>query len=230
MTTSRTPPPPPAAVLFDLDGTLVDTYRLYLECYRRALEPYLGRLPADEEIVARRPSSEKAFLAEWIGAENADACHLAMRGHYDALHRALGEGPYDGVREMLAALRSAGYPLGIVTGKGRHAWEVTERDLALGPFAAVVTDDDVDRPKPDPRGLLAAARALSVAPGEIVYVGDSKVDLRAGRAAGMRTAAVLWPKTGPGERERFLMEIEPLSPDWTFDRPADLTKTFARWC
>jgi HAD superfamily hydrolase (TIGR01509 family) len=137
---------------------------------------------------------------------------------------------YDGVPEMLAALRAAGYPLGIVTGKGRHAWEVTDRELGLGAFAVVVTDDDVAAPKPDPQGLLAAARELGMAPGELVYVGDSTGDLAAGRAAGMRTAAVLWPKTGDGEAERFVNRITPLAPDWVFDRPADLTRVFARWC
>jgi phosphoglycolate phosphatase-like HAD superfamily hydrolase len=94
----------------------------------------------------------------------------------------------------------------------------------------VVTDNDVTAPKPDPQGLLVAARELGIAPRELVYVGDSFGDLAAGRAAGMRTAAVLWPKTGDGEAERFVNRIGPLAPDWTFSRPADLTRAFARWC
>lgn len=153
-----------------------------------------------------------------------------MRRHYAELHGALNEGPYEGVREMLAALRSAGYPLGIVTGKGREAWEVTEAALALGPFAAVVTDDDVRAPKPDPEGILAALREMRIAPADAVYVGDSLGDLRAGRAAGTRTAAALWPKTAPGERERFLHDIALLAPDWMLERPADLTRLLVRWC
>jgi HAD superfamily hydrolase (TIGR01549 family) len=220
----------PAAVLFDLDGTLIDTYRLYLECYRLALAPYLYREPSDEEIVARGPASERRFVAEWIGELYADDCHAAVRRHYASLHASLGEGAYEGVREMLAALRSAGYPLAIVTGKGRDAWEVTERELALGPFAAVVTDDDVRAPKPDAEGLLAAARALATAPEACVYVGDSLTDLQAGRNAGMRVAAALWPKTAPGERERFVNQASAFSPDWAFHRPADVTRAFAAWC
>lgn len=220
----------PDAILFDLDGTLIDTYRLYLESYRRALEPYLGYRPTVEEFIARGPSSEKRFLAGWIGAGNADACHAAMVRHYAELHGALGEGPYPGVREMLAALRAAGYPLGIVTGKGRHAWEVTEAALGLGPFRVVVTDDDVASPKPDPEGLRLAAAELGVSAAECLYVGDSAGDLAAGRNAGMRVAAALWPKTSPGEPERFRDEVRPYAPDWTFAHPADLTRTFARWC
>lgn len=220
----------PTAVLFDLDGTLIDTYRLYLESYRRALSPYLGYAPTAEEIAARSPSAERRFLADWVGEEHAAGCHEAMLRHYAALHGALGEGMYPGVREMLAALRSAGLGLGVVTGKGRRAWETTAAGLDLGAFDVVVTEDEVRSPKPDPEGIHAALRALELPPGSAVYVGDSAGDLRAGRAAGTRVAAALWPKTGVGERERFLEEIRPLTPDWTLDHPADLTCHFAPWC
>ncbi|HET6229009.1 MAG TPA: HAD-IA family hydrolase [Longimicrobiaceae bacterium] len=220
----------PHAVLFDLDGTLVDTFRLYVECYRRALAPYLSRVPDEAEIVARRPASERRFLADWIGERYAEDCHAAMLRHYAALHASLGEGEYDGVREMLAALRSAGIPLGIVTGKSRAAWEVTEAALGLGPFAAVVTDDDVAAPKPDPQGILLALGEMGVDPSRAVYVGDGLGDLRAGRDAGTRVAAALWPKTGEGEADAFAEEIRPLAPDWTFARPADVTRAFAPWC
>lgn len=220
----------PTALLFDLDGTLIDSYRLYLEAYRRALAPILGRAVSDEEIMARRPSSERRFLAEWVGEERAGKCHAEMCRHYEALHGALAEGMYDGVREMLAALRAAGIPLGVVTGKGRRAWEATRRQLELGDFAVVVTDDDAPRPKPHPDGLLSAAAALALAPAELAYIGDSLVDLEAGRAAGMRVGAVLWPKTAPGERERFLAETRSHRPDWRFERPADVVRAFAGWC
>jgi pyrophosphatase PpaX len=224
------PHAPPRAILVDLDGTLVDTYRLYLECWRRAVAPYLYRVPGDAEILARHPLAERPALAAWIGERYVDECHAAAGRHYADLHASLGEGPYEGVREMLAALRAAGYPLGIVTGKARDAWQVTERDLALGSFAVLVTGDDVAAPKPDPRGLLAAAAELRVAPAECVYVGDSLADLHAGRNAGMRVAAALWPKTGPGEGERFVNDAARFEPDYAFERPADLTRAFAAWC
>ena len=222
--------PFPRAILFDLDGTLIDTFWLYAESFRRALAPYLGHTPTDEEMIARGPGSERSFFTRWLGEEQGLRCHADFTRHYEELHRALHEGIYDGVREMLAALRTAGYPLGLVTGKGRHAWQVTEREMDLGDFAVVVTDDDVTAPKPDPEGLIAAARALGFPPGDVVYVGDSAIDVQAGRAAGMRTAAVLWPKTGAGEAERFVKTITPFAPGWVFARPAEVTRTFARWC
>jgi pyrophosphatase PpaX len=224
------PTEPPRALLFDLDGTLIDTFHLYLESYQRALEPYLGYRPGIEEIAAHRPSSERRFLEGWIGEENAGECHAAVLRHYEALHGSHCEGVYVGVREMLGALRSAGYPLGIVTGKGRAAWEITAREIDLGPFDVVVTDDEVHAAKPDPAGLLAAVEALGADAAHAVYVGDSVGDLEAGRNAGMRVAAALWAKTAPGEPEAFRASIAPLRPDWTFARPADVTRAFAGWC
>lgn len=219
-----------SAVLLDVDGTLVDTYHLYLESYRRALEPYLGYAPTDEEFIARKPSSEKRFLVDWIGAERAEECHASMREHYAQLHSTMCEGLYDGVRQMLAGLRSAGIPLGVVTGKGRSAWEVTVAEIDLGSFEVVVTDDDVEHPKPDPAGLVMARQRLNTPAEQIVYLGDSIGDLEAGRAAGMKVAAALWPKTGDGEKEAFIREAEAHRPDWLFERPADLVRTFAAWC
>jgi HAD superfamily hydrolase (TIGR01509 family) len=220
----------PRAVLFDLDGTLIDTYRLYLESFRRALEPALGFAPSDAEILARKPVAERRLLRDWLGEEQAAEAHQRFGEHYARLYPALADGVYDGVREMLAALRSAGYPLGIVTGKGRQAWLATEGPAGLGVFAVVVTDDDVAAPKPDPQGLWAAAAALGLEPAQVLYVGDSIGDLRAARAAGMLAAAVLWPKTAPGEAERFVKQIESFTPEWVFAHPAELTRVLAGWC
>ncbi len=218
------------AILFDVDGTLIDTYRLYFESYRRALQDELGYLPEGGDFAERRPSSEKHFLAGWIGAERAAACHDAMCRHYEALHESMFDGIYDGVPEMLRALRSADLPLGVVTGKGRRAWEITTAKLDLGPFATVVTEDDVARPKPDPEGLRIASSAIGVPAEEIVYIGDSVGDMAAGREAGMRIGAALWPKTAPGEEDAFLDEIRAFEPEHTFTRPADVVRAFARWC
>lgn len=220
----------PTALIFDVDGTLIDTYRLYLESYRRALAPFLGYSPSDEEILEHRPSSERGFLRRWVGEERLEECHESLCRHYAELHRTHAEGFYDGVREMLTALRTAGIPLGVVTSKGRRAWDTTFGLLDLGEFAVVVTEDDVQQPKPDPAGLIAAARALGVSSSEAAYIGDSTSDLKAGRAAGMFVGAVLWPKTDPADRESYLSRVAELKPDWVFERPADVSRTFAGWC
>lgn len=220
----------PRAILFDLDGTLIDTYRLYVECYQRALEPHLGYAPTEQEIAARRPSSERRFLDAWVGPERGARTHARVQELYAERFAHACEGPYDGVPEMLAALRTAGYPLGIVTGKSRAAWEVTRTHLDLGGFGVVVTDDDMPAAKPDPAGLLLAAEGLGIVPAHVVYIGDGTADLQAGRGAGMQTGAALWPKTAPGEVERFIDAIAALAPEWSFAHPGEVTRAFAAWC
>lgn len=221
---------PPAAILFDLDGTLIDTYRLYLECYRRALEPHLGYAPTDREIAARRPASERRFLTGWLGERRGLECHAEVRRLYGDLYMTMSEHTYPGVHEMLTALHTAGLRLGIVTGKGREAWDVTRIYSDVGNWDVVVTDDDVHAAKPDPGGLLAAVEALGIAPEQAVYIGDSTVDMKAGRNAGMRIGAALWAKTEPGEAEEFVRKIDAMNPDWIFGRPSDVTRAFAMWC
>jgi phosphoglycolate phosphatase-like HAD superfamily hydrolase len=142
----------------------------------------------------------------------------------------LAEGIYEGVPEMLSGVRSAALRLGIVTGKGREAWDATRAATELGPFEIVITDDDVHAAKPDPGGLLAAVEALGITPEQAVYIGDSTVDMKAGRNAGMRIGAALWAKTEPGEAEDFVRKIAAMNPDWIFGRPSDVTRAFAMWC
>jgi phosphoglycolate phosphatase-like HAD superfamily hydrolase len=128
---------------------------------------------------------------------------------------------FDGVAEMLAALRTAGYALGILV----DAASESAARLRLGEFDVVLADDDDATVR-----LRTAAERLGAAPAEIVHVATSVQALEAGRAAGMRTAAALWTRTGEGEAERFVKEIQALSPDRVFARPADVTRAFARWC
>ena len=209
-------PAPIRAVLFDLDGTLVATRRLYLEAFADALEPVLGRRPGHDEMMALRPRAEIRFLRE-LGGEAAHAIVMErFYRSYQRRHDGDFQGIYPGVLEMLVSLRSLELPLGLVTGKSRRSWGVTGPRVGLGPFPVAVFDDDVPRSKPDPSGLQAAILALSQrgmvdleAPGEVLYVGDSSTDLEAAAAAGVRPGAVLWSKRAH-ERPRFQEQAEAL--------------------
>jgi pyrophosphatase PpaX len=189
-------------VLFDLDGTLVDTWRLYIAAYSHALAPIYGHPPTIGDLRALKPVSELRLLRNAVGAEQTEAYHRAFVTHYERLHDELCEGLSPGVAELLATLRARGWRLGLVTGKSRAAWDITAARCGLGPFDVVVTDEDVREPKPDPQGLRLAAQRLGVAPAEALYVGDGPGDQGAARAAGMPFAAVLWCK-GPREREAY---------------------------
>ena len=214
--------PAPAAVLFDLDGTLIDTKSLYLEAYRDALRPHVGRGLSHEDIMALRPTSEIDFLRRVVGERELEACRRTFHESYKALHDRLFGGVYPGVRPVLDLLRDASVPIGVVTGKSRRSWEITRAACALGGFDVLVFDDDVRAPKPDPHGLEMALAHLDVQPGGAFYVGDSTGDMRAARAAGVQPVAALWARA-PERRERFLAAVREQQP-LVVERPEDLPR------
>jgi HAD superfamily hydrolase (TIGR01509 family) len=210
------------AVLWDVDGTLVSTKDLYLESYRRALEPYLGRRVTDEDMLAIRPHSELHVLRTHSG-DAFDACFASFRSHYAELHPTLFGGVYDGVAEVLAELRARGLPNGIVTGKSRSSWDTTLARIELGRFDVVIADDDVSHPKPSPEGILAALDQLKVDPRHAIYVGDSPVDIEAGQAAGTRAAAAMWSKDDEW-RERFIRRTRDYPKFEMLEHPSELLR------
>ena len=145
-------------VLFDLDGTLIDTWNLYLEAYTRALQLHFKRRLSLVELKALRPTSELRLLRRALTPPALEVAQREFLRQYRDLHPALFGGVYPGVPEMLAALRRMGLRLGIVTGKSRSAWEITASHAKLGSFQVIVTDDDVQEGKPSPEGLRLALR------------------------------------------------------------------------
>lgn len=212
--------PRPTAVLFDLDGTLINTKSLYLEAYRQAVEPFVRSDLTREDIMALRPTSEIAFIRAIVAEDDFVACLEAFYGAYRALHAERFQGVYPGIPDVLDGIRNRGLPLGLVTGKSRRSWEIT-RELVqdLGPFDALVFDDDVRAPKPDPHGLELALEVLGVRPGDAVYVGDTRSDMEAARAAGVRAMAALWAREG--DRERHARRVKEVGAVVVY-RPLDL--------
>lgn len=197
-----------AAVVFDLDGTLINTKSLYLEAYRVAVEPYVRDDLTHEDIMALRPTSERAFIRAVVADGDFDACLEDFYRAYESLHVERFQGVYPGIPGVLSAIRERGLSLGLVTGKSRRSWEIT-RALAedLGPFGTLVFDDDVRAPKPDPHGLELAVTALGVAPGAAAYVGDTRSDMEAARRAGLRPMAALWARD-PDDRAEHVRRVE----------------------
>lgn len=192
----------PRALLFDLDGTLIDTWRLYLDAFRHALAPQLGRPLSDEDIIALSPSAERRLIARVADGPAFEATFTRFLDRYAASHASLFDGPYRGVPSLLESARAAGVRLALVTGKSRAAWRITEREAGLVPFDVVVTDDDVAAPKPSPEGLQRALEALRLAPEETLFIGDSLLDGEAARAAGVPFGAACWADP-PRDQESF---------------------------
>ncbi len=205
------------AVLFDLDGTLLDSIELILASYHHTIAHH-GLAPQTDEVILEGLGTPlEAQLSRWTDDPSAVPAMIATyRAHNLALHDEMVR-PYPGVCEVVHSLRARGTRLAVVTSKRRDG---TRRGLAaLGleaSFDTLVCADDVRNAKPHPEPVeLALERLGSVAPDRAVFVGDSTHDMRAGRAAGVRTAAVLW---GPFTREA----LAPTAPDHVVGSAAEL--------
>lgn len=191
----RLAPLPARTVLFDLDGTLVDSLRAYRRIAEAAAAPH-GLAITDEHIHRALSGQHVNF---WDLVVPAD--HPGREALFDVLHReAVRVTPamidtharaFPEIGTTLTDLAGRGFMLGIVTGSGGHGMALLEAARLLGHFRTVVTAYDVERRKPDPQGLLLALERLGATARDSVYVGDSEVDVLAARAAGMQAVAVL---------------------------------------
>ncbi len=198
------------AILFDLDGTLVNTIPLIFACYEHTLSVHLpGFLPPRRVIVGNLGRSLDDILYDFavsagiaeprpVSREMLDTYRSFQRENLDRLIE-----PYDGMREALQGLRGRGLTLGLVTSKVEWAARLAYDRYGLGEFLSVlVFHDDTARHKPDPQPLLFAASKAGLDPARAAYVGDSVHDMAAGQAAGMKTIGALWGPSEPGDLER----------------------------
>jgi pyrophosphatase PpaX len=202
-------------VLFDLDGTLIDSGAMILASFRHATRTVLAREIPDEELVAAVGGATIHDQMRVFDAERVDELVEAYREHNAPLHAELEAFP--GVEDLLARLRKGGRRLGIVTSKRRKTVRLAFEALALEPFFdAVVTADDTERHKPHPQPVFLALERLRAVPREAAFVGDSPFDVGAGKAAGLFTVGVSWGGLHP---ERRLREA---GADVVVHRPSEL--------
>jgi pyrophosphatase PpaX len=182
------------AVLFDLDGTLVDTSALIIASFEHTFRRYVNRVVPREEILARFGEPLLDTMRHYA-ASDAEAREMVeyYRAHnlreHDVLARA-----FPGARACLEALRDAGVAVGLVTSKQR---QTALRSLALDNleplFDTLVCVEDCAEHKPHPAPILLALDRLNITADEgVLMVGDTAFDILAGQRAGVRTAGVLW--------------------------------------
>jgi pyrophosphatase PpaX len=193
------------ALLFDLDGTLIDSIDLLLDCMEYA---FAGRpvAPTRAEWTLGIGTPLRQQLREWhVPEHELEAVVARYREHQDA-HLERMTTAFPGTRDVLRWARDAGIATGVVTSKGHG---MTTRSLQhvglLDAFDVIVTADDTPRHKPDPLPVRHALEQLALAPDRALFVGDSTHDMHAGRGAGTFTGAALW---GPFSREA-LAEASP---------------------
>lgn len=204
------------AVLFDLDGTLLDTHDLILRSFRHSTQKVLGRNIPDDELMKKVGQPLEAQM--WDFTDDLEVHDLLLTTYRDYNHEVHDAAvrAYDGVGEVLAALRERGLRTAVVTSK-RHALAQRGIDVCgLSDFVEfVVGPDDFPAHKPDPGPVRYGCELMGLAPEECVYVGDSPYDIQAGNGAGCTTVACTWGMFAP----ELLAEQNPA---FTIDRPEGL--------
>jgi pyrophosphatase PpaX len=190
------------AILFDLDGTLVDSIDLIVRSALHAFSCRPGPSPSAEIFAAGIGRPLRAQFGPYC-ADDEELDFLVSRyreyqlAHHDRLTRA-----YDGIPEAIGALAGAGHPLAVVTSKldamARRALAHVGLDRSI---SLVIGCDATTRHKPDPEPVLCALDRLGIAPADAIFFGDSPYDMQAGQAAGVTPVAVLW---GAFSREALL--------------------------
>jgi pyrophosphatase PpaX len=213
----------PAALLFDLDGTLIDSIELILGAMRHAFTDFAGHAPTDEEWRAGIGIPLQTALGQYAG-DQAEVDRLFDRyreyqlEHHDALIK-----PYEGIVEAVRGFADAGHPLALVTSKSD--WMAVKALVLVGLdtlIPVVVGCDTCVNHKPHPEPVENALALLGAAPDNALFIGDSPHDVQSGRAAKVYTVGVTW---GAFRRD----EMEAAGADVVIDRVSELRDVVARF-
>jgi pyrophosphatase PpaX len=205
-------------VLFDLDGTLIDSIRLILDSYHHTLSRHNLPARSDAEWLRGVGTPLSAQFLDWGHSPEMLEAMISTYRKYNLEHHDAMVTVYPGVVEAMREIKAAGLQTGLVTSKNRPGALRGLRLVGLEALLDVlVCADEVSNPKPHPEPVEKAVALLGAEPTSTVYVGDSIHDMHSGRAAGVKTAAALW---GPFGRSH----LESAHPDYWLDTPEDLTK------
>ncbi len=216
--------PAPRAILFDLDGTLVDSAPDLASAMNR-IRQRRGLSPTPYAVLRPHASAgARGLIGAAFGLVPGDDGYEELRIEFldcYASDIAAESRLFDGVETLLSALQQDGIAWGIVTNKAARFTDALVPRLALSQAACVISGDTTPHAKPHPAPLLEAARRLGVTPDACWYVGDDLRDIEAGRAAQMRTVSVGWGYGNP-------LHPEPWHADWHAPDPAALQQLVAQ--
>jgi pyrophosphatase PpaX len=203
-------------ILFDLDGTLIDSIPLIRESFRFAVKKVLGKELPDDVLLANvgRPLEIQMRL---IDPEKADELLRVYREHNHKHHDECVR-PVEGIKELLEELKKRGIRIGVVTSKSGWLSERGIKVCGLDAYIdAIIAADHVEKPKPHPEPIERCLEILGCGRDESVYVGDSPFDIESGRKASVTTIAVPF---GPFSRDKLVAA----GPDYIADTVDELRK------
>jgi pyrophosphatase PpaX len=202
-------------VLFDLDGTLIDSGAMILASFKHAAQDVLGLDVPDEQILAAVGGPGLLEQMRTLDATRVDDLVASYRAHNEPLHANLQA--CRGMLRLLGELDEEARTLGIVTAKRRATVDLAFAVLPLERyFDVVVTSDETERLKPHPDPILRAVELAEADPARTAYVGDSPFDVQAAKAAGVGAIAVTWGNIHSAE----VLRAE--EPDAVVDDPEEL--------
>jgi phosphoglycolate phosphatase len=210
------------ALLFDLDGTLLDTAPDFISAIQQMLKQR-GLMPlANSELRNTVTNGSAGIIEKAFGIDQDDPQFKTLQDEFLSLYFdniADKTTLFSGLKEVLDTCTYKCIAWGIVTNK---PWKYTQAVLEqLNPSiqpATTICPDHVAQPKPDPEGLLLACSELSLSPSECIYIGDHIRDIQAGRSAGMRTIAAGWGYIDESEN------IAEWQADWIIEESQDLNR------
>ncbi len=202
------------AILFDLDGTLINTNRLIIETFQHVFRTHLSIEVPNEEL-SKYFGEPLAYTMERYHPENPEFLVKAYQEHNIKIHDQLAE-IFEGVEDGIKGLKNYGLKVGIVTSKIRS---VANRGLKLfdlyGLMDVIITPEDTEKHKPDREPILKACELLGVDPKEAMMVGDSHNDILSGKNAGCETCLVKY--TGVP-----IEQVIKYNPDYLIDSIVDI--------
>jgi pyrophosphatase PpaX len=205
-------------VLFDLDGTLINSEWLGTASYNYGIQKILNREinEAEKQYLLGKPFKALNDLYPFLTSIETEKIIEETLDYYRKYNHMIKE--YNGIKEMLQSLNEKGFKLGLVTAKLKQNAIKELQNTGLYPFFEVVMGkEDCHDFKPSPVPLLQLAEKLNVKPIECLYIGDQPTDIQATHSANMISVAALW---GEGKIER----LSPLNPSFLFNSPNQLTK------
>lgn len=210
------------AILFDLDGTLIDTIELIMTSMEFAFAEFTGARPTRAEWLMGLGIPLRIQLSQHARSDEELDYLIARYRLYQGEHHDRMTSAYPGAADVLARLHAAGHPMGVVTSKF-HATSRKALDLVgmLQFLPVIIGADSVENAKPHPEPVLRALGQLGASPSRAMFVGDSPHDVTAGNAAGVATVAATW---GPFDRA----QLEAARPTHWLDSIDDLPALVAQ--